>query len=165
MSILLYWGTAWTLTKRIEKNLTRMLRAILNISGKKHPTKQQLFGHLTLICKTIQIRRTRHAGHCLRSKNELISNVLLWTLSYRRASVERPTWTYLQQLSTGCSVEGLPEVMDDRDEWRERLKETSASCMTWWWTFDMVVGGWICECGCVCLYAYRGEHLNTRLIK
>ena len=37
------------------------------------------YGHLSPITKTIQVRRTRHAGHCWRSKNELISDVLLWT--------------------------------------------------------------------------------------
>ena len=42
-------------TKRMEKNLdghyTRMLQAILNNSWKQHPTKQQLYGHLTPIMK------------------------------------------------------------------------------------------------------------------
>ena len=43
------------------------------------PTRLQLYGHLPPITKTIQVRRTRHAGHCWRSKDELISDVLLWT--------------------------------------------------------------------------------------
>ena len=30
------------------------------------------------ITKTIQVRRTRHAGHCWRSRDELIRDVLLW---------------------------------------------------------------------------------------
>ena len=70
----------WTLTKRLEKkldgNYTRMLRAILNRSWRQHPTKQQLYGHLPPITKTIQIRRTRHAGHYWRSRDELISGPL-----------------------------------------------------------------------------------------
>ena len=49
VSILLYGCTTWTLTKRVKKkldgNYTRMLRAILNMSWKQHPTKQQLYGH------------------------------------------------------------------------------------------------------------------------
>ena len=43
VSILLYECTAWTLTKRMEKNLDsnyrRMLRTILNKSWRQHPTK------------------------------------------------------------------------------------------------------------------------------
>ena len=66
MSILLYGCTTWTLTKRREKkldgNYTRMLRAILNKSWRQHPTKYQLYGHQPPITKTIQVRRTRHAG-------------------------------------------------------------------------------------------------------
>ena len=81
ISILLYGCTTWTLTKRLEKkidgNYTRMLRAILNKSWRQHPTKHQLYGHLPPITKIIQVRRTRHAGHCWRSMDELIRDVLL----------------------------------------------------------------------------------------
>ena len=83
VSILLYGCTTWTLTKRLEKkldsNYTRMLRAILNKSWRQHSTRHQLYGHLPPITKTIQVRRTRHAGHCWRSRDELISDVHLWT--------------------------------------------------------------------------------------
>ena len=83
VSILLYGCTTWTLTKRLEKkldgNYTRMLRAILNNSRRQNSTKHQLYGHLPPITKTIQARRTRDAGHCWRSRDEAISDVLLWT--------------------------------------------------------------------------------------
>ena len=82
-SILLHGCTTWTLTKRLEKkldgNYTRMLRAILNKSRRQHPTRHQLYGHLPPITKTIQVRRTRHAGHCWRSRDKHISDVLWWT--------------------------------------------------------------------------------------
>ena len=69
MLILLYGWTTWILTKRMEEkldsNYTRMLRAILNKSWRQYPTKQQLYGHLPRIMKTIKIRWIRHAGHCL----------------------------------------------------------------------------------------------------
>ena len=85
VSIQLYGCTTWKLTKCMEKkldgNYTRMLQAIFNKSWRQHPTKQQLYGHLPSITKTIQVRRTRHAGHCWRSKDELIIDVLLWTPS------------------------------------------------------------------------------------
>ena len=97
MSILLYGCSTWTLTKRMEKklddNYPRMLRAILNKPWKQHPTKQQLYGLLPPIMKTIEIRRTRHAGHCWRSREELISDVLLWTPSHGRAKTGRPART------------------------------------------------------------------------
>ena len=109
VSIQLYGCLTWTLTKRLEKkldgNYTRMLRAILNKSWQQHPTKNQLYGHLPPITKTIQVRQTRHARHCWRSKDKLISDVLLWTPTYGQAKSGRPARTNIQQLyeDTGCS--------------------------------------------------------------
>ena len=133
VSILLYGCTTWTLTKRLEKkldgNYPRMLRAILNKSWWQHPTKHQLYGHQPSITKTIQVRRNRHARHSWRSRDELISDVLLWTPTYGRAKAGRPAWTYIQQLceDTGCSPEDLPEAMNDRKKWRERVRDIRAS--------------------------------------
>ena len=126
VSILLYGCTTWTLTKRLEKklhgNYTKMLRAILNKSWRQHPTKNQLYGHLPSITKTIQARRTRHAGHYWRSMDELISDVLLWTPTYGRAKAEQ-AGTYIQQLceNAECSPEDLPEAMNDREKWHEMM--------------------------------------------
>ena len=123
VSILLYGYTTWTLTKRLEKkldgNYTRMLRAILNKSWRQHPTKHQLYGHLPPIMKAIQVRRTRHAGYCWRSRDELISDVLLWIPTYGREKVGRAARTYIQQLceDTGCSPEDLPEATNDWEKW------------------------------------------------
>ena len=139
VSILLYGCTTWTLTKRLEKkldgNCTRMLRAILNKSWRQHPTRHQLYGHLPPIMKTIQVRWTRHAGHCWRSRNELISDVLLWTPKYSQAKAGQPAWTYLQQLceDMGCGPKDLPEAMNDREKWLERVRDIRACGTTWWW--------------------------------
>ena len=138
VSILLYGCTTWTLTKRLEKkldgNYTRMLRAILNRSWRQHPTKQQLYGHLPPITKTIQIRRTRHGGHSWRSRDKLISNVLLWTPSHGRAKVGWPARTYIQQLceDTVYSPDYLPEAMNNRERWRERVRDIRAEGTTRW---------------------------------
>ena len=121
MLILLYGCTTWMLTKCMEKkldgNYTRMLRAILNKSRRQHPTKQQLYGYLARITRTIKIRWTRHVGHCWRSRDEFISDVLLWTPSHGQAKAGQPVQTYIQQLcaDTGCSPEDLPEAMDYRE--------------------------------------------------
>ena len=138
-SILLYGCTTWTLTKRLEKkldgNYTRMLRAILNKSWQQHPTRHQLYGHLPPITKTIQVRWTRHAGHCWRSRDELIRDVLLWIPTHGRAKAGRPARTYIQQLceDTGCCPEDLPRAMNDREEWRERVRDIRATSAIWWW--------------------------------
>ena len=128
-----------TLTKRLEKkldgNYTRMLRAILNKSWQQHPTRHQLYGHLPPITKTIQVRRTRHTGHCWRSRDELIRDVLLWIPTHGRAKARRPARTYIQQLceDTGCCPEDLPRAMNDREEWRERVRDIRAASTIWWW--------------------------------
>ena len=137
--ILLYGCTTWTLTKRLEKkldgNYTRMLRAILIKSWRQHPTRRQLYGHLPPITKTIQVRRARLAGHGWRSKDELVSDVLLWTPTYGQAKAGRPARTYIQQLceDTGCNLEDLPEAMNDREKWREMVKDICTGGTTWWW--------------------------------
>ena len=112
-----------------------MLWAILNKSWQQHPSRHQLYGHLPAITKTIQVRRTRHAGHCWRSRDELISDVLLWTPTYGRSKAGRPTRTYIQQLceDTGCSPEDLAVAMNDRNKRRERVWDIRASGTTWWW--------------------------------
>ena len=138
-SILLYGCTTWTLTKQLEKkldgNYTKMLRAILNKSWRQHPTKHQLYGHLPPITKTIPVRRTRHAGHCWRSRDKLIRDELLWTPTHGRAKAGRRARTYIQQLceDTGCCPEDLPEAMNDWEKWRERVRDIRATSTTWWW--------------------------------
>ena len=134
-SILLYGCTTWTLTKRLEKkldgNYSRMLRAILNKSWQQHPTRHQL----PPITKTIQVRRTRHAENCWRSRDELISDVLLWTPTYgqkqddqhehtfsnyvRIRDVVQKTcqrrWTIGKSGERGSGISVLPARHDDDD--------------------------------------------------
>ena len=144
ISILLYGCTTWTLTKWLEKkldgNYTRMPRAILNKSWRQHSTRHQLYGHLPPITKTIQARRTKHAGHCWRSRIELISDVLQWTPTYGRAKAGQPAGTYILQLckDMGCSSEDLPEAMNDR----ERVRDICASGTIWWWWWTFQPSIW-----------------------
>ena len=97
-SVLAYYEQIWgnffqivfaSIPDCYKKYCTRLFQEILNKFWKPHLTKQQLYGHLPPISKTIQIRRTKHAEHCWRSKDELISDVLLWTSSNRHVSVGR----------------------------------------------------------------------------
>ena len=121
--------------KKLDGNYTRMLQAILNKSCRQHLTNLQLYGHLPPITKTIKVRWTRHAGHCWKSRDGLISDVLLWTPSHDRAKAGRPACTYIQQLceDTGCNPEDLPEAMNNREEWRERVGDIHDGGTTRWW--------------------------------
>ena len=70
-----------------------------------------------------------YAGHCWRSRDELIRDVLLWIPTQGRAKAGRPARTYIQQLceDTGCCPEDLPRAMNDREEWRERVRDIRAA--------------------------------------
>ena len=137
VSIQLYGCTTWTLTRRMEKkldvNYTKMLRVILNKSWRHHPTTVR---PPTTRQKTIKIRRTRDAGHCWGSRDELVSDVLLWTLQQGRAKAGRPALTYIQRCcaDTECSPEDHPKAMDDKEVWRERVRNIRPdSTPCWWW--------------------------------
>ena len=56
---------------------------------------------------------------------KLLSDVLLLTPTSRRASVSQLSRTYSHQLGvvTGCSLEDLPEEMEDKERFRKRERE------------------------------------------
>ena len=68
-------------------------------------------------------------------QTELISDVLLWTPTHGRTKSGRPARTYIQQLceDIGCCPEDLPEAMNDRKKWRERVRDIRVIGTTWWW--------------------------------
>ena len=53
--------------------------------------------------------------------------------AYDQAKAGRPARTYIQQLceeDMGCSPKDLPEAINDREKWRERVRDIRASGMT-----------------------------------
>ena len=114
--------------KKLDGNYSRMQRVVLNKSWRQHPTKQQQCSYRPPVSKTINIRQTRHAGHCWRCRDEVISDVLLWTPSHGRAKAGRPARTYIRHpcVDTRCSPEDQSEAMDDREGWRERVRDIHA---------------------------------------
>ena len=72
---------------------------------------------------------------CWRSRDEPIRNVLLWIPTHGRAKAGRPARTYIMQRceDTGCCPEDLPRAMNDREEWRERVRDIRATSAIWWW--------------------------------
>ena len=123
-SVLLYGSEAWTLTKKLERKLdgtyTRMLRVVFNISWKLHLNKK-LYGNIPTLSKTIRESRTRFAGHCFRSENEIISGVLMWMPAHGFTKRGRPKRNYIKQLTddTGLTVEEAKTAMKDRNIWKK----------------------------------------------
>ena len=74
-----YMDSNKTAGKKLDSNCTRMLRA------QDTPQDTNCTATCPPITKTIQVRQTKHAGHCWRSRDELISDVLLWTPTRDRA--------------------------------------------------------------------------------
>ena len=145
VSILLYGCTTWTQTKRMQKSLTattqECCKQFWTSPGENTPQSSNCTATYLPSRKTIQVKRTRHVRYYWRSRDELISDVLLWTPSYGRAKAGRPAITYIKQLcaDTGCSPEDLPEAMNDRDGWRERVSDICADSVTWWWWFIFTI--------------------------
>ena len=108
VSILLYGCTTWTLTKKDGEKARRLLHknAASNIELVLEATthKAAAIRPPTTHHENYQ-RRIRLVGHNWRSRDDLISDVLLWTPTYGRAEAGRPARTYIQQLceDTGCS--------------------------------------------------------------
>ena len=128
--VLLYGSSSWTLTKKLESKLdgtyTRMLRAILNIHWSTHPTIALLYGDIPRISSILKETRTRFA---YRSKNEVISDLILWTPAHGKRKIGRPCKTYIDQLmeDTNCLPNDLPKAMEDREFWKDRVNMVRAS--------------------------------------
>ena len=127
------WLNVWR--KSLTANTQECCEQYWTSPGSSTTQKQELYGHLPPITKTVKIRRTRHVGPCWRSRDELISDVLLWTPLHGRAKAGRPALTDIHQLcaNTWCSPEDLLEATDDREGWRERIRDIRADSATWWW--------------------------------
>ena len=52
--------------------------------------------------------------------------------TYGRAKAGQPARTYIHHLceDTGCSPEELPEALNDKEKWRERVRDIHASGTT-----------------------------------
>ena len=56
-------------------------------------------------------------------------SILIYTFIYGQSKAGRPARTFIQQLcdDTGCNPEDLPKAMNDRETWRERVRDIRAS--------------------------------------
>ena len=101
---------------------------------------QQSSSCMATYLKTIKVRWTRHTGHCWRSRDKLISDVLLWTPAYGWAKAGRPARTYIQQLceDTEYSLEDLRWVMRRSGERGSGIFVLVAQHDDWYWALGLL---------------------------
>ena len=92
---------------------------IFDVSWRDHITNKELYGDLPKITTRISIRRLHFAGHCMRSKGRIISELVTWRRTQGRRSAGRPTKTFVDLLhqDTGFTIE-IQEIktsMQDRN--------------------------------------------------
>ena len=124
VAVMLYGCESWSLSKKLKKELdgsyTRMLRKALNVSWKQKVPNTELYGDLPKISDVVRERRLRLAGHCMRHKNEVSSNLVIWRPSRGSRNRGRPTNTFVDTImrDTGLVAAELRGCMTDRDKWR-----------------------------------------------
>ena len=65
------------------------------LSWRQHPIKLQFHEPIPDISTILRERRMRFAGHCWGAKQELASNLLLWSPNHGKRRVGRPAITYI----------------------------------------------------------------------
>ena len=80
-----------------------------------------LHAGLPRVSTIIRERRLRFSGHCWRSRNEVVSDLVLWEPKHGKRSVGGQTHTFdLLEADTGVPRDCLPAAMDDRVGRRKR---------------------------------------------
>ena len=103
-----------------------MLHVIRNKIWKQHSTKKLQHGHLPPISQTIQVRRTRHAKNCWRSKDELISDMDVLVMTNQ----QRLIFISCVQTQDATLEDGLCGRMEEGRE-EESVRELCVVSETW----------------------------------
>ena len=138
----MYGYTTWTLTKCIEKKLdadcTRVLQAILNNSR-----SNILWNNSCTATYLLSLNSSKKDRQCMRDTTGEATMKSSVKFSCGTSHIDMPVLDNQEHtnkfcMDTGCCLEDLLGVMDDRDVWQERVREIHASCMTWWWWYIYV---------------------------
>ena len=98
------------------------------------PKKITAVWWLTSHQKTIQVRWTRHVGHCWRSKDELFSDIRPWTLTHDMPVLaDRQKFIYISCVQTQNVVWKICQEWWTIGTDGESVREICACSITWWW--------------------------------
>ena len=126
--------------------LSIMLRAALNISWYSFVPNEALYGTLPRISDKAAWRRLGLAGHCVRHKELLDGELVLWKPSHGRRGRGRPSATFVdtlkrvEELTTRQSWNSA--CMTNQEDWRSR---PAARLRPPWliWLIDWYTNQWI----------------------
>lgn len=128
--ILLYGSETWTLSakqhRRLDGCYTRLLRRVLNLSWKNHPTLEAIYGDLPRISSLVRKRRVQFAGHCARASDELASTFVLWRHPSSHKRSRKLTFPDTISRDTSIAREDLLTAMTDRVYWKGVVNSISA---------------------------------------
>jgi hypothetical protein len=136
-STLFYNAATWTMTKtlasKVDGAYTKLLRYALGYKWSDKVSNATLYGNMKRASEIIRKRRLRLAGHCYRSKDQPISQLLFWDHSimsgagcHRGGMKSNYAREMLKEVASlaedvGLSVVDVTDVqnlMRDRDSWR-----------------------------------------------
>ena len=128
--ILLYGSETWTLSARQQQRLdgcyTRLLRRVLNLSWRNHPTLETIYGDLPRVSNLVCKRRVQFAGHCARATDELVSSFVLWRHPSPDNRSRKLTFPDRIRRDTAIPKENLLAAMKDREYWKGVVSSISA---------------------------------------
>ena len=98
------------------------MRVVKNVIWRQRITNEVLYVGLPRISTTIRKRCLRFSGHCWRSKNEAVNDLVLWEPKHGKRSVGGQARTFVDQLEADTEVprDCLLAAKDDRVGWRKR---------------------------------------------
>ncbi len=128
-SVLLFGAETWTLTKSMKKQLdgcyTRLLRMAVNVTWKDHISNEDLYMELPRVSDKVAQRRLRLAGHCIRHKEEVASDLVIWEPTEGQANRGRRHKSYIDNLLEDTGIHNAAELrtaMMDRNNWKVRVE-------------------------------------------
>ena len=127
----------WTLTKRLEKGLTAITQECCgqywtSLEG----NTPQSTNYTATYLPSRKLSKLDEPDTQFTAGEAGTNSWVMYSYgppTYGRAKAGRLARTYIQQLceDTGCSPEDLPEVMNDWEKWRERVRDIRAGGTTW----------------------------------
>ena len=132
-TVLLYGADTWSLTeaqlRSLDGTYTCLLRKALNVHFSSHTTNKELYGPLTPPSVLLTKRRLTLAGHCFRSTDQPVRDLVLFqpSGSYHPGGHSRMTFLKRVMRDAGINTTNqLARNIRNRGPWRELTNQNVA---------------------------------------